>query len=224
LRGVLLTLRAGGVHGPVFRGRRVVVEHAYALTSGPGLILEDGASIIALSRDGIRLGRNVTIGRATTLTCTGVLARIGVGIVIGNRSAIGAGSFIGGQGGVTIGDDVIVGAGARIFSENHNYDALDRPIRAQGETRKGVVIGDDCWIGAGVTIVDGVSVGSGCVIAAGAVVTKNVAPNTVAAGVPARAIKSRRPDARTEALLDTPLREAPGVLPPPAERVLQEDR
>src|SRR5512140_228203 len=106
LRGLTLSVRARGVRAWVFRGRRVIVEHAYALVSGPGLILEDGVAINALSRDGIHLGRNVTIGRAAVLTCTGVLARQGVGIRVGDRSAIGSGSFLGGQGGISIGRDV----------------------------------------------------------------------------------------------------------------------
>jgi hypothetical protein len=129
---------------------------------------------------------------------------------IGDRSAVGAGSFIGGQGGVSIGDDVIMGAGVRIFSENHEYQALDRPIRAQGETRRGVAIDDDCWIGAGTTIVDGVSVGTGCVIAAGAVVTRSVPPFTIAAGVPARAIGSRQ---AARATVAPPPETAPAFFP-----------
>lgn len=191
MRGMSLRLSARRVRGPVFRGRRVVIEHLHQLSSGPGLILEDGAVINALSRDGVCLGRNVTVGRAATLICTGVVARMGVGIRIGERSAIGAGSYLGGQGGITIGDDVIIGPGTRIFSENHNYADSHRPIRAQGESRVGVTIGNDCWIGASVTIVDGVTIGHGCVIAAGAVVTRSIAPLLVAAGVPARVLRSR---------------------------------
>ena len=199
LRGVSLRLRAHGVRGAVFRGRRVVIEHARQLSAGPGLILEDGSHINALSVDGVVLGHTVTVARGASLVCTGVLARIGKGIRIGNRSAIGAGSFLGGQGGVIIGDDVILGPGVRIFSENHIYAALDRPIRAQGERRVGVAIGDDCWIGAGVTVLDGVTVGSGCVLAAGAVVTTDIPPLSVAAGIPARVIRTRRePDPRVQ--------------------------
>jgi acetyltransferase-like isoleucine patch superfamily enzyme len=223
-RGVVLATRARGVQRPVFRGRRVVVEHGYALTSGPGLILEDGVAINALSRDGIGLGRNVTIGRFAVLTCTGVLANIGVGIRIGDRSAIGAASFVGGQGGVSIGDDVIIGPGVRIFSENHNYDALDLPIRAQGETRIGVTVADDCWIGANALILDGVSIGTGCVIAAGAVVTTSIPPYTVAAGVPARSIRSRRPDEKAPV---PPPEKSPPARDPlarPTAHALREDR
>ena len=205
LRGVTLSIRARGVRAPVFRGRRVIIEHAYAIASGPGLILEDGAVIDALSRDGVRLGRNVTVGRAATLTCTGVIARMGVGIRVGERSAIGAGSYLGGQGGITIGDDVIIGPGSRIFSENHNYGDPDRPIRAQGESRVGVTIGNDCWIGASVTILDGVTIGNGCVIAAGAVVTKSIPPLSLAVGVPARVLRSRVPEAGAAAPHDSEL-------------------
>jgi len=190
-RGWPLRLRATRVRGTVFRGRRVVVEHAAGLTAGTGLILEDGVHLNALSRDGITLGRNVTIAKNAILTCTGVLAEIGTGISIGDRSAVGAGSFIGGQGGVEIGDDVIMGPGVRIFSEDHNFDSADRPIRTQGVTRFGVAIGNDCWIGASVTIVDGVAIGAGCVIAAGAVVTSDIPPRSIAAGVPARVLRAR---------------------------------
>jgi acetyltransferase-like isoleucine patch superfamily enzyme len=222
-RGITLSMRARGVQRWVFRGRRVVVEHAYALKSGPGLILEDGVAINALSRDGTALGRNVTIGRGAVLTCTGVLARLGVGIRIGDRSAIGAGCFVGGQGGISIGRDVIIGPGVRIFSENHNYESLDRPIRAQGETRLGVTIADDCWIGASVVIVDGVTIGTGCVIAAGAVVTKDVPPFAVAVGVPARVLRSRRPE-RESTLAPALVREQWGSPRLTAERALREDQ
>ncbi|MEO7457409.1 MAG: acyltransferase [Gemmatimonadaceae bacterium] len=193
LRGIPLRLRARGVHGAVFRGRRAVVEHARQLTSGPGLILEDGAFVNALSEHGIVLGRNVTVARGASLVCTGVLARLGSGIRIGNRCGIGVGCFLGGQGGIVVGDDVIIGPGARIFSEDHHFNDVAMPIRAQGERRLGVNIGSDVWIGAGVTIVDGVTVGNGCVIAAGAVVTRSLPDMSIAAGVPARVIRSRQP-------------------------------
>jgi acetyltransferase-like isoleucine patch superfamily enzyme len=199
LRGATLPLLATKVCAPVLRGRRVVVEHAYAVSSGPGLILEDGVLLNALSREGIHLGRSVTIGRNASLVCTGVIARLGRGIRIGDRSAVGAGSFLGGQGGLTIGDDVLIGPGTHIFSENHNYADAERPIRTQGESRIGVTIGNDCWIGAGVIIVDGVDIGCGCVIAAGAVVTRSVPAFSVVAGVPARVISSRQSGPTVEA-------------------------
>lgn len=125
------------------------------------------------------------------LSCTGVIANKGVGIVIGNNSAVGAQSFLGGQGGIVIGNDVIMGPQVKIFSENHNYALPDMLIRKQGESRKGVVIGDNCWVGAGAIILDGVTLAEGCVIAAGAVVTKSMPANSVVAGVPAKVIQTR---------------------------------
>lgn len=166
------------------------MQHAYQVLAGKSLIIEDGVHINALSANGIVLGNNVTIAKYAILTCTGVIANRGTGIEIGNNSGIGAQSFLGGQGGIKIGNDVIMGPQVKIFSENHNYDRSDVIIRKQGESRKGISIEDNCWIGAGVTILDGVTISKGCVVAAGSVVTKSIPKNSIAAGVPAKVIKT----------------------------------
>ena len=190
VRGYILKLRVSS-SGIIFCGKRVIIHHAYQFKAGENLILEEGVFISALSSNGIIAGNNVTIAKFAILTCTGVIANKGVGIRIGNNSAVGAQSFLGGQGGITIGNDVIMGPQVKIFSENHNYEHKDILIRKQGESRKGVTIGDNCWIGAGVIILDGVSLGQGCVVAAGSVVTKSIADNSIVAGIPAKVIKSR---------------------------------
>lgn len=198
VRGAPLRLRVKHGRGLIFRGRRVVVEHAYNLSSGPSLILEDGVHINALSREGVSLGSNVTIAKSSVLICTGVISNKGCGIRIGDYSAVGAQSFLGGQGGIQVGANVIMGAGVRVFSENHNYDDPTIPIRKQGERRARVFIEDDCWVGASAIVLAGVRVGEGSVVAAGAVVTRDVPPYSVVAGVPARVIKSRRPKSSPE--------------------------
>jgi acetyltransferase-like isoleucine patch superfamily enzyme len=190
LRGLPVRLIING-SGLIFCGRSVHIEHGYMINSGPNLILEDNVSINALSKNGIKFGRNVSIGKSVMIVCTGVIAHKGVGLEIGDDTGINAQSYMGCQGGVKIGSNVIMGPGVRIFSENHNFQNIDRPIRVQGVTRKEVVIEDDCWIGAGATLLAGVHVGRGSVIAAGSVVTKDVLPNTVVAGVPASVIKHR---------------------------------
>lgn len=190
IRGSFIKLRISS-SGITFCGQRVVIQHGYQIKAGKNLILEEGVHINALSENGIMLGNNVTIAKYSVLSCTGVIANKGIGIVIGNNSAIGAQSFLGGQGGIKIGDDVIIGPQVKIFSENHNYDKADVLIRKQGESRRGVAIGNNCWIGAGAIILDGVSIATGCVVAAGSVVTKSIPANSIAAGVPARIIKSR---------------------------------
>jgi acetyltransferase-like isoleucine patch superfamily enzyme len=192
LRGVRIRMKLKSCRGFIFCGRYVTIEHAYMVEAGSNLILEDFVYINALSEKGFRFGHNVTIGRGTSITCTGVIANKGVGLSIGNNSAIGSHSYIGARGELRIGNDVIMGPMVTIFSENHNYESLDIPIRKQGESRKGIFIEDDCWIGAGSTVLDGVTVGHGSVIAAGSVVTKDVEAYSVVAGVPARQIKRRR--------------------------------
>lgn len=190
IRGFILKRRIT-TSGMAFCGKEVIVQHAYQIRAGKSFIIEDGVHINALSEKGIVAGDNVTIGKYAVLSCTGVIASKGVGIRLGNNTAIGAQSFLGGQGGITIGNDVIMGPQVKIFSENHQYDDPAILIRKQGVTRKGVVIDDNCWIGAGATILDGVSIARGCVIAAGSVVTKSIPENSFAAGVPATIIKSR---------------------------------
>ena len=104
---------------------------------------------------------------------------------IGKRVFINAGCQFQDQGGITIGDDVLIGPQTIIATLNHDPD----PDKRGGMFAKSVRIGDKVWLGARVTICPGVTIGEGAIVGAGAVVTKNVAPRTVVAGVPARTIK-----------------------------------
>ncbi len=188
--------------GLVFIGTNVTVKHGHLLHAGRNLILEDNVYINALSCDGVSMKDNVSVARDCTFICTGIVSQKGKGIKIGNNTGINAGVYLAGQGGIEIGDNVIIGPGAKIFSENHNFTNLQKPIKDQGVTRKGVVIKDNCWIGSGVTILDGVTIEEGCVIAAGSVVTKSVPALSVAAGVPARILKSRESRVEREAIIN----------------------
>jgi acetyltransferase-like isoleucine patch superfamily enzyme len=190
LHGLLLKIKINS-QGILFCGNNVKIKYGFLIKAGKSLILEDGVILDAISAEGIILGNNVTIAKYSILQCTGVIKKKGVGIKIGNNSAIGAQSYLGGQGGIVIGNDVIMGPGVKIFSENHNFENPDILIRKQGENRKGVKINDNCWIGANVTILDGVEIGYGCVIAAGSVVTKSIPENSIAAGIPSKILKQR---------------------------------
>ena len=192
LRGCYKRLFFKSTKGLVFVGRSVFVRHAYLLRAGKNLILDDYVNINALSEKGIILGDNVTLARGCNLICTGVIAHKGVGISIGNNTGINAGTYLAGQGGIEIGDNVIIGPDVRVFSENHLFADVDLIIKDQAVSRNKVVIGNDCWIGSAATILAGVTIGEGCVIAAGSVVTKSVEPYSVVAGVPARVMKSRK--------------------------------
>ncbi len=191
IRGLFLKLFLKSSSGLLFVGSRVKVRHGYLLNAGKNLILEDNVSINALSVNGINLGDQVSIARDSILFCTGVIAQKGKGITIGSRTGISARAYFAGQGGITIGEDVIMGPNVQIFSENHNFSDLSLTIKEQGVTTQSVVIGNNCWLGAGAIILAGVTIGDGCVIAAGSVVNKSIPANSIVAGVPAKTIKSR---------------------------------
>lgn len=95
------------------------------------------------------------------------------------------------HGKVTMGNNVRIAPGAKIFGENHGFSDLNTPICTQPNTRRGIHIEDDVWIGANAVITDGVTIGAHSIIGAGAVVTKSVEPYSVMGGNPARVIKSR---------------------------------
>ena len=110
-------------------------------------------------------------------------------IEIGNNSAIGLNARISGP--LSIGDDVMMGPGVSIFTQNHETENIYKPMRLQTAPKQKVTIGNDCWIGANATILPGVTIGNGVIIGAGAVVTRDVPDFAVVGGVPAKIIKFR---------------------------------
>lgn len=109
----------------------------------------------------------------------------GKNIHLGKRVFINSGCKFQDQGGIYIGDDVLVGHNCMIATLNH----LEDPDRRADMVPSPVRIGNKVWIGANVTILPGVTVGEGAILAAGAVVTKDVEPRTIVGGVPAKVIK-----------------------------------
>ena len=178
--------------GLLFVGKRVKLKCRGKMIFHGTALIDDGVKIDALSKGGIEVGKGFSIGRNSIIECTGVIRELGEKLTIGENVGIAANAFISMRGNVVIGDNTIFGPNVAIHAENHNFDKLDIPIRLQGATRKGVTIGSDCWIGSGVKILDGVTIGEGSIIAAGAVVNKDIPAYSVAGGVPAKVIKSRK--------------------------------
>jgi len=118
-------------------------------------------------------------------------------IRFGADCSIGAFCYLDGNGGLRVGDGVRIGPHVCIYTANHIFDDVKRPIVEQGLRFAEVTIGNDVWIGSQATILPGVEIGDGAVVAAGAVVTKDVPPYIVVAGVPARMIMDRRAEQPT---------------------------
>lgn len=89
---------------------------------------------------------------------------------------------------IEIGDDLLMAPAVQLYTATH---PLDRATRAAGlEYARPIRIGDGVWIGGAAIVLPGVTIGDGCVIGAGAVVTRDLPPGSLAAGNPARVIRS----------------------------------
>ncbi len=120
----------------------------------------------AIIRDQVEIGDNAVIMMG---------ASINIGAVIGEGTMIDMNAVLGGR--ATVGKNCHIGAGSVLAG-------VIEPPSAQP-----VIIEDEVVVGANVVVLEGVRVGKGAVLAAGAVVTEDVPPNTVVAGIPARVIK-----------------------------------
>ncbi|WP_298525601.1 sugar O-acetyltransferase [uncultured Methanobrevibacter sp.] len=109
----------------------------------------------------------------------------GKNIHLGKNVFINSGCRFQDQGGIYIGDNVLIGHNVVLATLNHEENPKKRGNLIPAPIR----IGNDVWIGSNVTVLAGVSIGDGSIVAAGAVVTKDVAENTIVAGVPARYIR-----------------------------------
>jgi len=113
-------------------------------------------------------------------------ADFGKNITLGKRIFINAGCKFQDQGGVTIGDDCLIGHNTVLATLNHDLD----PTKRADLHPAPIVIGRNVWIGANVTVLPGATIGDNAVIAAASVVTKDVPADTIVVGSPARAVRT----------------------------------
>ena len=178
--------------GTFFLSAKAVIRARSKMKLGHSVTIERAVYIDALSSGGIVLGNNVSVGRNTKIEGSGNLQYLGKGLIAGNNVGLGKDCFYGCAGGISIGDDTIIGNYTSFHSENHLTNDPDVLIRLQGVEHKGIIIGKNCWIGAKSTILDGAVIQDGCVIAAGAVVKAGCYPaNGIYGGVPAKLIRYR---------------------------------
>ena len=110
----------------------------------------------------------------------------GKNIKIGKNIFINACCCFQDQGGITIGDGTFIGHKVVLATINHGYLPQERSWSYPAP----ITIGKNVWIGSSATILQGVSIGHNAIVAAGAVVTRDVAPDTIVGGIPAKFIKT----------------------------------
>lgn len=184
LRGILTPFKKEGI-GLIKVERLCEFRNPHWIMMKGENLIQRGTVIWADRPNSITIGHNSTVSRYS------IIQTVGGNISIGDRTQIGDYCILYGQGGLTIGNDVMFGSGVQVIANQHSYQNKLVTIRENPEIRKGIVIEDDVWIGAHVTILDGVRIGTGSIVAAGAVVTKDVLPYSIVAGVPAKEIKTR---------------------------------
>jgi acetyltransferase-like isoleucine patch superfamily enzyme len=185
-------------------GNQVFIQHGVELINtsaieiGSQVNIFKGVRLDAKGHDHNRLyiGNEVSIERNVDIG-----SMVDTIIYIDDHTYIAPHVSIIGPGNIKIGKNCMIASYTGIYANNHIFTDVSLPIKDQGVTRKGIVIEDGCWLGHAVTVLDGVTIGKGSVIGAGAVVNKNIPPYSIAVGVPAKVIKSRKPQKLSETLL-----------------------
>jgi galactoside O-acetyltransferase len=147
--------------------------------------LEPGVRIDGLGN--LAIGDGTCVESDCTLLCPGAPMVLGANCYLNRNVRLGSS----GDAGFTMGDNVMVGPNVVMDTSRHNDARIDIPMKLQGMSYAPIVIEDDVWIGANVVVTCGVTVGRGSIVGAGAVVTRDVPPYSVVAGVPARVVRQR---------------------------------
>ncbi|ARV16860.1 hypothetical protein BTO07_08090 [Polaribacter sp. SA4-12] len=143
----------------------------------------------------ISIGKNVSIGKRSCITAWDKKSIANPSISIGDNTYIGDDCHITAIKKIKIGDNVLFGKKVTITDNSHgncnNYEELLLPpSRREVSSKGGVIISDRVWLGDKVTVLSGVILGEGVIIGANSVVTKNIPNYSIAAGIPARVIRS----------------------------------
>jgi acetyltransferase-like isoleucine patch superfamily enzyme len=145
-----------------------------------------GNVLEALREGRLEIGANSLLEPDVWITAPGA-ARVR----IGEGTFLNIGVMVAAQELVEIGSHCMFANGCFVTDANHRYDDPDRPITWQGFDGKGPTrIGDNVWCGANVVVTSGVTIGERSVIGANSVVTQDVPPYSIAAGVPARVLRT----------------------------------
>lgn len=173
--------------GVIF-GHNLTIRHPQRMQIGNRCVLSDNVTLDAkgVEGEGIIIRDGAFIGYGTIITMAGGT------ITLDAQCNVGSNCRIGTYGDTRIGKKALVAAYCYIVGAHHDTSRLDIPILDQPNlTNGGATIGDGCWLGARVTVMDGCTIGHDAIIGAHAVVTRDIPPYAVAAGLPAVVKKMR---------------------------------
>jgi acetyltransferase-like isoleucine patch superfamily enzyme len=146
---------------------------------GPGCRLEVGPNAV------LELGRWSWLGHGCKIRCHEGRVSLGAKSVMGQECTISAYQH------VSIGRECVIADRVMLIDFDHGSAEVERPIRLQGIYKRDVNVHNNVWIGYGACILRGVTVGDNAIIGTNSVVTKDVEPNAVVGGVPARVLRMR---------------------------------
>jgi acetyltransferase-like isoleucine patch superfamily enzyme len=191
LRGVAYRWLLGSVGRNVVFGQGVVLRHPAKIRIGDDVVVDDLVLLDAKgsSNRGIEIGSGVFLGRGTILSCKDGDIVLGDHVNIGFYSEVFSGSS------VTVGASGLFAAYTYLVGGGHEFERSGVAVIEQPRRSRGIALGENVWLGTGAKVLDGVRIGSDVVVGAGAVVTEDLPDGVVAAGVPARVIRSRDKDA-----------------------------
>jgi acetyltransferase-like isoleucine patch superfamily enzyme len=193
LRRLLYPLLLGSVGKGVVFGQGVVLRHPHKIRLGDGVTVDDLVVLDAkgTTNRGIDVGRFVFLGRGTILSCKDGDITLGDHGNFGFHCEVFSGSS------VTVGRHGLFAAQSYLVGGGHEFERPGLAVIEQPRTSRGIVLGDNVWLGTGARVLDGVRIGSDVVVGANAVVNADLPDGAVAAGVPARVLRSRADSAGT---------------------------
>jgi acetyltransferase-like isoleucine patch superfamily enzyme len=188
LRGKLYPLLLGRVGKGVIFGRNVVLRYPHKIFLGNNVVIDDNCLLDAKGRDnhGIVIGDNVFVGRNTILLCTDGDIYIEDNVSIGFNSEVMSANY------VKLGKNVLISSYCFLNAATHDFQRTDIAVSEQASIARKIVLEENVWLAAHVTILDGITIGKDTIVGAGAVVNKDLPPLSVAVGMPAKVIRSRK--------------------------------
>lgn len=186
LRRLFYPWLLGGCGRNVTFGQGVVLRHPHKIRIGDNVIVDDLVVLDAKGQAnrGITIGDGVFLGRGTILSCKNGDIEVGDHVNMGFFCEIFSGSS------VVVGRHGLFAARSYLVGGGHAFEG-EGPVIEQSRSSLGITLGENVWLGASAKVLDGVRIGRDVVVGAGAVVNQDLPDGAVAAGVPARVLRTR---------------------------------